>query len=111
MPASRWMLIAALVCVSGIAIAQSRDEVAAERVLGPRWKQVSRAAGMIFTGSLLREFAQAGFVNIAGGCCGTTPEHIATVAAAIRGLAPRALPEKPKRLRLSGLEAFELARS
>jgi 5-methyltetrahydrofolate--homocysteine methyltransferase len=58
----------------------------------------------------LSEWAKAGLVNIVGGCCGTTPQHIATVAAHIRGLAPRALPEKPPRLRLSGLEAFELAR-
>jgi len=58
----------------------------------------------------LSEWAKAGLVNIVGGCCGTTPAHIATVAAAIRGLVPRALPESQPRLRLSGLEAFELAR-
>ena len=58
----------------------------------------------------LSEWAKAGLVNLVGGCCGTTPEHIATVATYLRGLAPRALPEKPRRLRLSGLEAFELAR-
>jgi 5-methyltetrahydrofolate--homocysteine methyltransferase len=58
----------------------------------------------------LGEWAKAGLVNIVGGCCGTTPQHIATVAAQIRGLAPRPVPEKPRRLRLSGLEAFELAR-
>ncbi|MCW5771588.1 MAG: homocysteine S-methyltransferase family protein [Rhodospirillaceae bacterium] len=58
----------------------------------------------------LGEWAKAGMVNIVGGCCGTTPEHIATVAAQIRGLAPRDVPAKPHRLRLSGLEAFELAR-
>jgi 5-methyltetrahydrofolate--homocysteine methyltransferase len=58
----------------------------------------------------LAEWAKAGLVNIIGGCCGTTPEHIATAAAYVRGLAPRALPERPKHLRLSGLEAFELAR-
>ena len=58
----------------------------------------------------LTEWAKAGLVNIVGGCCGTTPEHISTVVTYIRGLAPRALPEKAPRLRLSGLEAFELAR-
>ncbi len=58
----------------------------------------------------LTEWAKAGLVNIVGGCCGTTPEHVATAAAYVRGLAPRALPDKPPRLRLSGLEAFELAR-
>jgi len=41
------------------------------------------------TSSLLAEFAQSGFVNLAGGCCGTTPEHIAAVAAAVRGLPAR----------------------
>jgi 5-methyltetrahydrofolate--homocysteine methyltransferase len=41
------------------------------------------------TARLLLEFAQAGFVNIAGGCCGTTPEHIAAIATAIQGVAPR----------------------
>ncbi|MCE2970429.1 MAG: homocysteine S-methyltransferase family protein, partial [Burkholderiales bacterium] len=41
------------------------------------------------TARLLLEFAQAGFVNIAGGCCGTTPEHIAAIAKAIEGIAPR----------------------
>lgn len=45
------------------------------------------------TSSLLREFAQAGFVNIAGGCCGTTPEHIRAIAAAVDGIAPRRLPQ------------------
>ncbi|MDL1862350.1 methionine synthase [Betaproteobacteria bacterium PRO7] len=44
------------------------------------------------TSRLLREFAQAGFVNIAGGCCGTTPEHIRAIAQAIEGLPPREIP-------------------
>ncbi len=44
------------------------------------------------TAGLLREFAQAGFVNIAGGCCGTTPDHIRAIAQAVEGLAPRRLP-------------------
>ena len=60
------------------------------------------------TASLLKEFAEAGFVNIAGGCCGTTPEHIAAVALAIAGKKPRAVPERPKALRLSGLEACNI---
>jgi 5-methyltetrahydrofolate--homocysteine methyltransferase len=58
----------------------------------------------------LGEWAREGLVNIVGGCCGTTPEHIVAVAAAIGGIAPREIPERPRRLRLSGLEAFELAR-
>ncbi|MEP6608513.1 MAG: methionine synthase [Burkholderiaceae bacterium] len=56
------------------------------------------------TSSLLREFAAAGFVNIAGGCCGTTPEHIRATALAIEGLAPRVVPTTPPLMRLSGLE-------
>ncbi len=60
------------------------------------------------TASLLEEFARAGFVNIAGGCCGTTPEHIGAIAKAIEGMAPRAVPERPRELRLSGLEAFSV---
>ncbi len=45
------------------------------------------------TAGILREFAEAGFVNIVGGCCGTTPEHIRAIAAGVRDLAPRKLPE------------------
>ncbi|MGE5246284.1 MAG: methionine synthase [Betaproteobacteria bacterium] len=44
------------------------------------------------TGSLLGEFAASGFVNIVGGCCGTTPEHIAAIASRVEGLAPRRRP-------------------
>ena len=58
------------------------------------------------TSALLREFADAGFINIAGGCCGTTPEHIAAIAALLAGTKPRALPQVPVALRLSGLEPF-----
>jgi len=57
---------------------------------------------------LLGEFAEAGLVNVVGGCCGTTPEHIAAIAKAVAGKAPRKIPELPKQLRLSGLEAFTL---
>ncbi|HYF58876.1 MAG TPA: methionine synthase [Burkholderiaceae bacterium] len=60
------------------------------------------------TSALLEEFARAGFVNVAGGCCGTTPEHIAAIARAIEGLPPRAVPERPRELRLAGLEAFNV---
>ena len=61
-----------------------------------------------YMGELLGEFASAGLVNIVGGCCGTTPEHIAAIARAVEGKAPRKIPEIPRRLRLSGLEAFAL---
>src|SRR5262245_66438307 len=57
---------------------------------------------------LLGEFAEAGRVNVVGGCCGTTPEHIEAIAKAIAGKAPRAIPDLPRRLRLSGLESFTL---
>src|SRR4051812_31284074 len=61
-----------------------------------------------FMAELLGEFASAGIVNIVGGCCGTTPEHISAIARAVEGKAPRAIPEIPRMLRLSGLEAFTL---
>jgi 5-methyltetrahydrofolate--homocysteine methyltransferase len=54
------------------------------------------------------EFARSGLVNIVGGCCGTTPEHIKAFAEAVKGVPPRAIPEKPRYLRLSGLEPFTL---
>jgi 5-methyltetrahydrofolate--homocysteine methyltransferase len=50
------------------------------------------------------EWAEAGWLNIVGGCCGTTPEHIRAMAQAISGHPPREIPEIPKKLRLSGLE-------
>jgi len=52
------------------------------------------------------EWAQSGFVNIVGGCCGSTPAHIRAIAAAVAGQAPRQPRENDHRLRLSGLEAF-----
>ncbi|WP_414694953.1 homocysteine S-methyltransferase family protein [Phenylobacterium sp.] len=57
----------------------------------------------------LHEWAEHGLVNILGGCCGTTPEHIAHVAQAVAGLSPRAPADPPAALRLAGLEPFELA--
>ncbi len=56
----------------------------------------------------LREWAQSGFLNIVGGCCGTTPDHIAAFAQAMDGMAPRVVPEIERKLRLSGLEAFNV---
>jgi 5-methyltetrahydrofolate--homocysteine methyltransferase len=55
------------------------------------------------------EWARAGLVNIVGGCCGTTPEHIAHMRHAVEGVAPRAIPKHETRLRLSGLEPFNAA--
>src|SRR5262249_8936779 len=54
----------------------------------------------------LREFAQDGLVNIVGGCCGTTPDHVKAIAAATRGQSPRRVPESGGVTRLSGLEPF-----
>ncbi len=61
------------------------------------------------TAAHIRAWAEAGLVNIVGGCCGTTPEHIAAMAEAVEGIAPRPIPELPRMLRLSGLEPFSLA--
>jgi len=55
-----------------------------------------------------REFAAAGFLNIVGGCCGTTPDHIAAIADAVADLEPRVLPDLPRRTRLSGLEPITI---
>jgi 5-methyltetrahydrofolate--homocysteine methyltransferase len=60
------------------------------------------------TTAFLGEFSRSGLVNIVGGCCGTTPEHIRQVRAAVEDLAPRAIPQVPARCRLSGLEAFNV---
>ncbi|MFC0811170.1 methionine synthase [Paracoccus panacisoli] len=51
-------------------------------------------------------FADEGLVNVVGGCCGSTPEHIAAIAAAVAGKAPRQVPDIAPKLRLSGLEPF-----
>ncbi|AVZ80436.1 methionine synthase [Zoogloeaceae bacteirum Par-f-2] len=56
------------------------------------------------------EWARAGLVNILGGCCGTTPAHIAAIARAVEGIAPRTPPVIEKKLRLSGLEPFNVGK-
>jgi len=60
------------------------------------------------TAAALRRMAQDGLVNIVGGCCGTTPEHIRAIAAAVRGIAPRPRPDVDRRLSVSGLESVTL---
>ena len=60
------------------------------------------------TAGHLGEWARSGLVNLVGGCCGTTPEHIAAVADSVAGVAPRTVPDVSAGLRLSGLEPFEL---
>jgi len=57
---------------------------------------------------IMEEFASAGLVNLVGGCCGTTPEHIRVLAEAMDGQAPRQIPDIPRRCRLSGLEALNI---
>ncbi|MDF3034914.1 MAG: metH [Paucimonas sp.] len=58
------------------------------------------------TSSLLKDFAESGFVNIAGGCCGTTPAHIKAIADTVKTMAPRKVPEPSHAMKLSGLEPF-----
>jgi len=60
------------------------------------------------TSELLGEFARAGLVNLVGGCCGTTPEHIRQIAAAVEGVAPRELPAPSSVTTFSGLEPFRI---
>jgi 5-methyltetrahydrofolate--homocysteine methyltransferase len=57
---------------------------------------------------LLGDFARAGWLNLVGGCCGTRPEHITAIRAAVDGVAPRNAPARPHYLRLSGLEPIEI---
>ena len=59
------------------------------------------------TAAQLGEWAEAGLVNLVGGCCGTTPAHIAAIADAVAGHSPRVPPQAAPRLRLAGLEPFE----
>jgi 5-methyltetrahydrofolate--homocysteine methyltransferase len=60
------------------------------------------------TSRLLKEFAEAGFLNAAGGCCGTGPEHIRQIREALEGIAPRQVPARATRTHFSGLEPFEI---
>ncbi|MFZ6723682.1 methionine synthase [Undibacterium sp. Ji49W] len=60
------------------------------------------------TSALLKEFAEAGFINIAGGCCGTTPDHIKAIADILQTRTPRDIPTVPAAMRLSGLEPFTI---
>ncbi len=60
---------------------------------------------------ILRDFAESGFVNVVGGCCGTTPAHIAAFAEGVKGLPPRPIPEIPRLMRLSGLEPFNISKA
>jgi 5-methyltetrahydrofolate--homocysteine methyltransferase len=59
-------------------------------------------------GEIVQEFATSGLVNILGGCCGTTPEHIQRIASLVDGITPRVVAEPQPYMRLSGLEPFTL---
>jgi 5-methyltetrahydrofolate--homocysteine methyltransferase len=61
------------------------------------------------TAAIVQEFAGSGLVNVLGGCCGTTPEHIAAISAAVDGLAPRVPQQQPSVCRLSGLEPLSIS--
>jgi len=58
----------------------------------------------------IREWAESGFLNIIGGCCGTTPEHIKAMAEAVQGIAPRQIPDLPVECRLAGLEPLHIGK-
>lgn len=60
------------------------------------------------TADVVREFAGSGLINVLGGCCGTTPEHIAAMAAAVAGVTPRVPGRHPAACRLSGLETLTI---
>jgi 5-methyltetrahydrofolate--homocysteine methyltransferase len=62
------------------------------------------------TSRMLGEFAREGLVNIVGGCCGTTPDHVRAIAAAVEGVAPRVLPGGDGVTRFSGLEPFAITK-
>ncbi len=87
--------------------------------ISPSWISIHPNAGLPnemggydetpeYTSSVLREYAQAGFINIVGGCCGTTPAHIRAIADAVRDVRPRVRPVIEPRLRLSGLEPLTI---
>lgn len=60
------------------------------------------------TAAYLKEFGESGFLNLVGGCCGTTPDHIAKIAEFVKDIPPRKLPEVEPYLRLSGLEPLNV---
>lgn len=63
------------------------------------------------TSSYLEDFARSGFVNIVGGCCGTTPDHIRAITEKVGEFPPRRIPEIPPATRLSGLEALDIGKN
>ena len=94
---------------------QLRDHVAAIGAVAPCPVSAHPNAGLPnelgeydhspqFMAKVMGSYAEEGLVNIVGGCCGTTPEHIAAIAEAVAGKAPRTLPEPSRLTSLSGLE-------
>ncbi|WP_040758437.1 homocysteine S-methyltransferase family protein [Woodsholea maritima] len=61
------------------------------------------------TAAFIRDWAKGKLLNVVGGCCGTTPNHIRAIAECVEGVDPRAIPARPQAMRLAGLEPFELA--
>ncbi len=59
-------------------------------------------------GKIIKEFAEEGFLNIVGGCCGTTPEHIKLIDQIVETIQPRTIPKPPQAMLLSGLEPLEI---
>ena len=60
------------------------------------------------TAAFIKEFAESGLINITGGCCGTTPDHIRAIYNAVKDITPRQVPETKPACRLSGLEPFNI---
>lgn len=58
----------------------------------------------------VKEWAESGFLNIVGGCCGSSPAHIKSIADAVKGIKPRQIPEREREMRLSGLEPFSVGK-
>ncbi|MEO0420739.1 MAG: methionine synthase [Pseudomonadota bacterium] len=58
--------------------------------------------------AIIKEFAEAGFLNVVGGCCGTTPDHIRAIAETVRDMPRRQIPDVPRKMRLSGLEPLNI---
>ena len=61
------------------------------------------------TAGFVLDWAKRGLVNVLGGCCGSTPQHIAAMAKVVEGIAPRQIPEPTRKTRLAGLEPFIMA--
>jgi len=61
------------------------------------------------TSGFLEEFAESGFINLVGGCCGTTPDHISAIKDKLKSVKPRSIPKRAPGIRISGLEPFRVS--